>query len=45
MRNSIEPRGRRYVKGCEFLSVAKDIGKNISNKYSQKPLEIAKKIC
>ena len=36
MRYSIEPRDRRYVKGYGFLFFAKDIGKNISNKYSQK---------
>ena len=33
MRYSIEPRERRYVKGYEFLSFAKNIGKNLSNKY------------
>ena len=36
MRYSIEPRERRYVKEYGFLSFAKNIGKNISNKYSQK---------
>ena len=36
MRYSIEPRDRRYVNGYGFLSFAKNIGKNISNKYSQK---------
>ena len=36
MRYSIEPRDRRYVKGYRFLSFAKNIGKNISNKSSQK---------
>ena len=36
MRYSIEPRDSRYVKGYGFLAFAKDIGKNISNKYSQK---------
>ena len=50
MRYSIEPRGRRYVKGYGFLSVAKNIGthaanvaKNMSNKYSQKIVDTAKK--
>ena len=33
MQNSIEPRERRYVKGYRFLSFAKNIGKNLSNKY------------
>ena len=34
MHYSIEPGDRRYVKGYRFLSFAKNIGKNISNKYS-----------
>ena len=33
MRSSIEPRERRYVKGYGCLSFAKNIGKNVSNKY------------
>ena len=43
MRYLIEPRDRRYVKGYGFLSFAKIIGKNISNKYSQKLVDSAKK--
>ena len=50
MRYSIEPRERRYVKGCGFLSFARNIGthaakvtKNMSNKYSQKLADAAKK--
>ena len=50
MRYSIEPRDRIYVKGCGFLSFVKNIGahankvaKNMSNKYSQKLLDSAKK--
>ena len=43
MRYSIEPRDRIYVKGYGFLSFAKDIGKNLSNKYSQKLTDTAKK--
>ena len=43
MRYSIEPRGIIYVKGYEFLSFAKSMGKNLSNKYGQKPLDSAKK--
>ena len=43
MRYSIEPRDRTYVKGYGFLSFAKNIGKNISNKYSQRLVESAKK--
>ena len=43
MRYSIEPRGRIYVKGYGFLSFAKNMGKNLSNKYSQKLIDTAKK--
>ena len=43
MRNSIEPIDRRYVKDYGFLSFAKNIGKNLSYKYSQKVLDSAKK--
>ena len=37
MRYSIEP--RIYVKGYGFLSFAKNMGKNLSNKYGQKLLD------
>ena len=40
---SIEPRERRYVKGYGFLSFARNIGKNLSNKYGQKLVDSAKK--
>ena len=43
MRYSIEPRDRVYVKGYKFLSFAKNIGKNLSDKYSQKLIDTAKK--
>ena len=43
MRYSIEPRDRIYVKGYEFLSFAKNMGKNLSNKYGQKLIDSAKK--
>ena len=50
MRYSIEPRERRYVKGYGFLSFAINIGthatkfaKNMSDKYSQKLVDTAKK--
>ena len=50
MRYSIEPRDRTHVKGYRFLSFAKNIStratkvaKNLSNKYSQKLLDSAKK--
>ena len=43
MRYLIEPRERRYVKGYGFVSFAKNIGKNISNKYGQKLVDSAKK--
>ena len=36
MSYSIEPRERRYVKGYGRLSFAKNIGRNLSNKYGQK---------
>ena len=42
MRYSIEPIERRYVKGYGFLSFAKNIGKNISSKYSEKLVDSAK---
>ena len=43
MRYSIEPRDRIYVKGYGFLSFAKNMGKNLSNKYRQKFFDTAKK--
>ena len=43
MRYSIEPRDRIYVKRYGFLSFAKNMGKNLSNKYGQKLLDSAKK--
>ena len=43
MRHPIEPRERRYVKGYGFSSFAKNIGKNLSNKYGQKLVDSAKK--
>ena len=43
MRYSIEPRERGYVKGYGFVSFAKIIGKNLSNKYGQKLVDSAKK--
>ena len=41
MRYSIEPRERRYVKGYGFLFFAS----NLNNKYGQKIVDSAKKIC
>ena len=43
MRYSIEPKDRIYVEGCGFLSFAKNMGKNLTNKYGQKCLDTAKK--
>ena len=43
MRYSLEPSNRMYVKGYGFLSFAKNMGKNLSNKYGQKRLNTAKK--
>ena len=35
---------KRYVKGYGFLSFAKNMGKNLSNKYGQKLLDSAKNL-
>ena len=43
MRYSIEPRDIIYVKGYGSLSFAKNISKNLSNKYGQKLLDSVKK--
>ena len=43
MRYSIKPRERRYVKGYEFLSFTKNIGRSLSNKYGQKLVYTATK--
>ena len=43
MRYSIEPRDRIYVKEYGFLSFAKNMSKNLSNKYGQKCFDSAKK--
>ena len=43
MRYSIELKDRIYVKEYGFLSFAKNMGKNLSNKYGQKLLDNAKK--
>ena len=39
----VKPRDRIYVKGYGFLSFAKNMSKSLSNKYSQKLLDSAKK--
>ena len=44
MHYSIEPREIRSVKGYGFLSFAKNIGKNLSNKYDQKLVDSANQI-
>ena len=43
MRYSDEPRDIIYVKGYQFLSFAKNMGKHVSNKYGQKLLDTDKK--
>ena len=43
MRYSIEPIDRIYIKGCGFLSFAKNMGKTLSSKYIHKLLDSAKK--
>ena len=40
---STEHKVRIYVKRYEFLSFAKNMGKNLSNRYSQKLVDRAKK--
>ena len=42
MRYSIEPRDGIYVKGYRFLSYAKNMGKSLSNIYSQEIFDSAK---
>ena len=42
-RYSIEPRDRIYLKRYGFLFFAKNMGKSLSNKYSQKSFDSAKK--
>ena len=39
----IERRDKIYVKGYGFLSFSKNIGKHLSDKYGQKPVNRAKK--
>ena len=43
MRYSIEPRDKVYLKEYGFMSSAKNIGKNLINKYSQKIIDTLKK--
>ena len=43
MRYSIDPKDRIYVKRYGFLSFVKNMGTYLSNKYSQKLLDSAKK--
>ena len=43
MRYSIEPKDRIHVKRYGFLSFARIMGKNLSNKYGQKLLDTGKK--
>ena len=44
MRYSIEPRDRIYVKGYGFLSLTKNMGKNLTNKCSQKLIDSDKNL-
>ena len=44
MRYSIEPRDRINEKWYGFLPFAKNMGKNLSNKYGQKLLDSAKNL-
>ena len=43
MRYSVQLRDRICVKGYGFLSFAKNMGKNLSNKHVQKLIDSAKK--
>ena len=43
MRSSIEPKDWIYVKYYRFFTFTKKIAKNVSDKYSQKILDSAKK--
>ena len=43
MRYLIEPKDRIYVKGYGSLSLAKNMNTNLSNKYSKKLLDSARK--
>ena len=42
MKYSIEPRDRIFAKGYGFLYFAKNMGKNLSNRYGRKLLNSAK---
>ena len=44
MRHSIEPKDRISAKGYGFLSFAKNMDENLSNKYGQKLLDSAKNL-
>ena len=44
MSYSTEPRERIYIKGHGFLSFAKSMGKNLSNKYGQILLDSIKNL-
>ena len=43
MRYSIKPKDRIYVKRYGFLSIAKNMGTQLSSKYSQKLFDTTKK--
>ena len=43
MRYLIETKNRIYVKGCGFLSFAKNMGKDLISKYGRKLLDSSKK--
>ena len=43
MRYSVELKDRIYVQGYRLLSFAKNMGKDLSNKYGQKRLDSSKK--
>ena len=43
MKYSIEPKDQIYVKGYGFMFFAKNMSTHLSNKYSQKLFDTAKK--
>ena len=42
MRNSLEPRYRRYVQGEEFMSFARNIGNKYGKKIFDKSIDVGK---
>ena len=45
MRYSIESRERRFVKGCGFMSFARNFSDKYSKSLMDKGIDLSKKIC